>query len=291
MAERPTTTNTSATAPTTPTAAEKSTAPAESTAQDNKDRQQALNSIFNKKASEQLRSPDDLDKYVRVTNPSVWLALAACLLLTLGLLAWGVFGAVTSSVSTLGAVVDGKPVCFLSPDDVAKVHVGDDALFYGQMTKVAEVANAPLSRDEVDKLLDSDYLASSLMEEDWAYPVSFEPLGATDGAGAADGTGATDETSGTGATGDAGVTDGTNAADATDATSATGATDGTSGTSGTDSTGTADETSAGAASAAASTTTSTTTSDDDPTAIPERVPVQVSITVERVAPISLVLGM
>ena len=29
-------------------------------------------SIFNLKASEKLRNPDDLDKYIRVTKPSVW---------------------------------------------------------------------------------------------------------------------------------------------------------------------------------------------------------------------------
>ena len=34
------------------------------------------NSIFTKKASDKLRSPDDLNEYVRVTNPSVWVVLA-----------------------------------------------------------------------------------------------------------------------------------------------------------------------------------------------------------------------
>lgn len=38
--------------------------------------------IFTKKASDRLRSPDDLDEYVRVTNPSVWIVLAACAMLS-----------------------------------------------------------------------------------------------------------------------------------------------------------------------------------------------------------------
>ena len=84
-------------------------------------------SIFNKKASEKLRSPDDLDKYVRVTNPSVWVALAACVALLVGILTWGVFGAVTTSVNTTGTCVKGSVVCFLTAEDAAKVSVGDRA--------------------------------------------------------------------------------------------------------------------------------------------------------------------
>jgi hypothetical protein len=53
---------------------------------------EADNSIFTKKATDKLRSPDDLDEYVRVTNPSVWVVLAACIVLLVGLFAWAVFG-------------------------------------------------------------------------------------------------------------------------------------------------------------------------------------------------------
>lgn len=64
-------------------------------------------SIFNKKATEKLRSPDDLDMYVRVTHPSIWIVLAACATLLIGLFAWGVFGTVTTSVVTTGTSVGG----------------------------------------------------------------------------------------------------------------------------------------------------------------------------------------
>ena len=66
----------------------------------------AKTSIFNKRATEKLRSPDDLDKYVRVTSPSVWVILAACIILIVGLLAWGLFGAVTTNVQATGVVFD-----------------------------------------------------------------------------------------------------------------------------------------------------------------------------------------
>ena len=131
-------------------------------------------SIFNKKATEKLRSPDDLDKYVCVTNPSVWVVLFACIAMLAGLLAWGVFGAVTTSVSATGVVVNGKAMCFLEAEDAAKVHVRDAAVIGGESAVVSQVASVPVSREEAHGVLVNDYLVSSLVKGDWAYQVSFD---------------------------------------------------------------------------------------------------------------------
>ena len=131
-------------------------------------------SIFNKRATEKLRSPDDLDKFLQVTNPGIWIVLAACVALLVGLLSWGVFGAVTTNVSSTGVSVEGKAMCFLSADDVAEVHVGDAANVGGESMRVATVAAVPVSRDEAKALLKSDYLVSALLGGDWAYQVIFE---------------------------------------------------------------------------------------------------------------------
>lgn len=144
---------------------------------------EAASSIFNAKAAEKLRSPDDLDKYVRVTNPSAWAVLGACAVLLAGLLAWGVFGAVSTSVSATGVCVDGRAMCFLPAEDVAKVHVGDAANVGGEQMTVAEVAAVPHSRDEAHGELGSDYLVSALLDGDWAYRVTF----VGDGSGLAQG--------------------------------------------------------------------------------------------------------
>ena len=133
----------------------------------------ATRSIFNKKATEKLRSPDDLDKFVQVTNPSVWVTLAACIALLAGMLAWGTLGAVTTSVSTTGVVVDNQAMCFLTAEDAAKVHVNDAAYVGNQQMTVANVAAVPLSRDEASAVLSSDYLVSTLVKGDWAYQVTF----------------------------------------------------------------------------------------------------------------------
>lgn len=130
--------------------------------------------IFNKRATERLHSPDDLDRYVRVTNPSVWAILGAIVALLAGLFAWGVFGAVTKSVNATATCVNGRVVCFLDADDAAQVHVGDEANVAGARMEIAEIATVPMSLDEAATILGSDYLVDTLIEGNWAYMVSFD---------------------------------------------------------------------------------------------------------------------
>ena len=128
-------------------------------------------SIFNKKATERLRSPDDLDKYVRVTNPSVWVMLIACAALLVGILAWGVFGTVSTSVSATAARTDSGVICLLNAENAAKVSVGDQAVVNGSLMQVESISELPLSRQEVSDIIESDYLASTLVQSDWSYVV------------------------------------------------------------------------------------------------------------------------
>ena len=72
-----------------------------------------------------MHSADELEKCVRVTPPSVWVALAAFAVLIAGLLAWAIFGTIATRVPATTAVVNGQAVCFLSENDIVKMHVGD----------------------------------------------------------------------------------------------------------------------------------------------------------------------
>lgn len=128
-------------------------------------------SIFNAEAEKKLRSPDDLDKYVRVTNPSAWAVIAACVSLLVGLVAWAVYGSVSTNVTTKAAYVDGRVVCFLSDDDVAKINVGDEATMDDKSLKVVSIGVVPISKSEALEVLHSDYLLSVLVTSKWSHQV------------------------------------------------------------------------------------------------------------------------
>ena len=49
-------------------------------------------SVFRKKTLERISSPEQLTDYLSVTNPGIWVILAAVILLLAGLFAWSVAG-------------------------------------------------------------------------------------------------------------------------------------------------------------------------------------------------------
>ncbi|MBQ3785784.1 MAG: hypothetical protein II799_00750 [Lachnospiraceae bacterium] len=65
--------------------------------------------LFKKKTIGKLSSPEQLNEYIRVTTPSVWLLLTVLLLLLTGLIAWSVTGRV-EVVGSDGAVKQIRPI-------------------------------------------------------------------------------------------------------------------------------------------------------------------------------------
>ena len=52
------------------------------------------NGVFRQKSMERVSSPEQLNDYIRVTTPSVWLVLLALVILLVGMLVWSIFGRV-----------------------------------------------------------------------------------------------------------------------------------------------------------------------------------------------------
>ena len=48
--------------------------------------------IFREKSIDRVTGPESLNDYIRVTSPSVWIALLALVILLAGMLVWSVFG-------------------------------------------------------------------------------------------------------------------------------------------------------------------------------------------------------
>ena len=70
-------------------------------------------SLFRQKNLERISSPEQLNDYIRVTTPSVWLVLAALVVLLVGLLAWGALGTVESTADD-GTARPIHPITFVT---------------------------------------------------------------------------------------------------------------------------------------------------------------------------------
>ena len=56
--------------------------------------------LFRKKSVERVSSPEQLNDYIRVANPSVWMILAAIMILLAGVIVWGCIGHLDTTLST-----------------------------------------------------------------------------------------------------------------------------------------------------------------------------------------------
>ncbi len=68
-------------------------------------------SIFRKKSLERVTSPEQLNDYIKVTTPSVWIILAATLILIIGTLVWAVFGKIR--VNTESGIKEVAPINYV----------------------------------------------------------------------------------------------------------------------------------------------------------------------------------
>lgn len=63
--------------------------------------------LYREKSLERISSPEQLNDYLRVTSPSVWIILAAIVILLAGLLVWSSVATIESYVSGTAEVKDG----------------------------------------------------------------------------------------------------------------------------------------------------------------------------------------
>ena len=81
-------------------------------------------SLYRQKSMARIQSPEQLDDYLKVTNPGVWAVLAAVVLLLAGLLIWGSTAHITSFVQGV-AVVDKGEMTITFEDEQAAKNVAD----------------------------------------------------------------------------------------------------------------------------------------------------------------------
>ena len=89
--------------------------------------------IFRKKSLDRISSPEELNDYLHVTQPSVWVLLAAVIMLLAGLFVWSAFTAVESRVMGKGTVHDGVMTISFDSD------VSSDQVAPGMMVTVGDM--------------------------------------------------------------------------------------------------------------------------------------------------------
>lgn len=132
------------------------------------------NKLFNKSSMERISSPEKLNDYIQVANPSVWMILAAVILLLAAVGIWGFFGSVSTTMTVKGLASGENIICYINADADVHLEQGMQVAISGDMKgtvtgEVAEVSVAPLSYAEASQGIESDYAVYALGLADWNY--------------------------------------------------------------------------------------------------------------------------
>lgn len=136
--------------------------------------------LFRKSSLDSISSPEQLNDYIKVSNPSVWLVLAALFVLLAAVFVWGFTGSLPTTVAAQGVVSDGNVLCYIGMKDADKVNAGQKALlklsgdqqYTGQVSGIGDI---PMSAAEITSELNSDYLAQQLVQGEFAVKVTISP--------------------------------------------------------------------------------------------------------------------
>ncbi len=129
------------------------------------------NSIFREKSIQKVQSPDNLNEYIRVSNPGIWILMVSIVFLLLGLCIWGCFGQLRTVVSGQALCENGVVSCILPDENAAGVQPGMTAELGGQKGTVTQVSGNVCTIETEEPLADGAYPAKILVET--IHPISF----------------------------------------------------------------------------------------------------------------------
>lgn len=125
-------------------------------------------SIFRKSSLERVSSPEQLNDYIRVTNPGVWLVLAAVVILLAGACVWGVFARLDTTISVPVEVSGGEARLLL--EEGRQIDPSAPVIIGGRKFSLGPAVGGGAYSVSVD-LPDGDYQATVVTER--VAPLSF----------------------------------------------------------------------------------------------------------------------
>ena len=127
------------------------------------------NNLFRKKSLEKISSPEQLNDYIHISNPSAWIVLAAFAILLVGVCIWGIYGRLDTTLSVVA--VDGADgvVCCVREADYEKIQVGMTVEIDGEEYSITGIEKTPVSAD--DAITEYAKHVGKLSDGEWIYYV------------------------------------------------------------------------------------------------------------------------
>lgn len=126
--------------------------------------------LFRKASIDRISSPEQLNDYIRVSNPGVWMVLLAVIVLLAGVCVWGIFGHLESKIDTAGSCEDGVFTCYVTEEKAGQIMPGMTVNVDGTSFSVLGISTKPVA---VNAEMDSYLLhLGGFTQGEWLYEVT-----------------------------------------------------------------------------------------------------------------------
>lgn len=127
--------------------------------------------LFREKSMEQFSSPEQLNDYIRVTNPSVFLLLVAVIVFLIGVVIWGMTGTIESTIDVNAVVNKGILTAYVPQSEAADLDNRSIVSVNGNEYAISTVSNVMRAADALDS---GQLTVYQLSPNDMVYAVSSE---------------------------------------------------------------------------------------------------------------------
>ncbi len=131
-----------------------------------------MSNLFRPKSLERVSSPEQLNAYIRVSTPSVWMLLSAIAVLLIGVCVWGVLGHMDTTMSAVCIAREGIVTAYVREAEAGKVEAGARVSVGGAEGSVLSVAAEPVRVDGAF----SEYMChvGNLQTGEWVYALTLD---------------------------------------------------------------------------------------------------------------------
>ncbi len=126
-------------------------------------------SIFRQKSLDKVSSPEQLNDYISVTTPGVWMLIVSIILILIGVIVWGSVAELDTTVDAPVIIKDENATFYVKAEDALKVTIGKPVRIAKVEGKVVNIGVDSMKAEEV--LGDFALIDAGYDDDTIVYPV------------------------------------------------------------------------------------------------------------------------
>lgn len=132
------------------------------------------NNLFRNKTLKKISSPEQINDYIKTSNPSIYIILSAVVILIVGALIWAVFGELELVVTSVTVCESKEAYCYISENDMEKIGANTYVRINSTEYKLGEKSSLPILASEI--ISPYGLHIGGIGDDEWVYAVQIEAM-------------------------------------------------------------------------------------------------------------------